>query len=812
MRVGILFVRRQAARQAVLLAAAVVMCFAGTPRVAAKDESAAEAAPAAQLDVLLNALTRAPDDVDLMTKAAEAALAADRKDDALWLFYRAIATAAAKNTADERMASLVKQRDALDPLPAAERPPIDEFAAVLKEVGRVAVERRLFVNAVQVLARLEGSREANRADAILTRVFRDKKAVGMLLDSAVPVRPTTSFQRIRRKSARDEAKHVTWKKAWKIKTKNYTVRCNDGWEIASRVSTAMERINKHYRSVFNYGTKRLGVRTKMCEVQLYSSRDEYVSIGGAPEGALAFYSRSKIAVVAYDPRSEGSPLSSLWSVLFHEASHQFTDLISPGLVPAWLNEGTASYFEGASLRADGGIETNLVPMGRLTDLVETLRTDTPALKDVVSYHRPGSYAAEYYPVGWGLVYFMRNYENEEGELVYRPHYDAFMDSYRVDTPEPTAYDRFVQHFVTDPKEEDVATFEDFLSRFRNWILDLNDLHAGPSDRADAFVAIGKRQLEQGHAERAEESFRNALRKAPDHVGALLALAELAVSSRRNDEAVARLREILEQVARYDDSATGIADVPFDSAEALAAAAAKQLAKVDSVYADVLARIDPKFGQVVLERAEAYRVAGFPRNAVRILRAASTLLDGHPEIDREAQTISEQAGLDVLLWRAIPVTDDLDGWWCTKEWKAKDGAAHGKAVASTRALLYQGELPARYRFEATIAPTGGGEDAYYGILFGVDPDGAWDVAGVAGDWLEIDRLFHSWERLASPRGLDADALRECRIAVEVRPGRARFFVNGELSGEQDYPPGELRGGIGLVVSDAAVKFSNLRVSW
>ncbi len=794
---------RRARSVALVLAAA--LAWPGPTRAAEDDATA-------RLAALLAELARAPDDVDKLAATAAAAEAAGRADDALFLLYRAHRTAALANAADPRLDALGERIDALDPIPAAERPALDAEADVLREMGRVAMERRLYVNAVQLLARLEGSRSTRHADALLEKLFRDRKAVGMLLDSSVPVPATATFERIARKGEKEEAKHRDWSSAWEIATPNYVVRCNDGFDVATRVSTAMERINALYRGVFHHADKRKGEKTKTCTVKLHATRAEYLLREKGPDNALAFYSPADCAVVAYDPRSDGSPLASLWSTLFHEASHQFTDLISTGPVPSWLNEGTASYFEGARLRVDGGVETNRVPMERLTDLAEALQTGTPSLRDVISYEEPGSYPAEYYPTGWGLVYFLRNYEDADGELVYLPHYDAIVDSYRSGAAAPASFERFVQHVVTAPNDPEVTNFEDFEVRFRNWILDLYDLHAGPPDRARSFVERGRRQLEQKHADRAEESFRAALEKASDHVGALLALADLATAAKRKDEAIARLREIVEQVTRHGDGAAGMADVPFDTSEALAAEALRRIEKLDAPFAGVLRRVDPKLAATTLDAAERYRAAGFPRNAVRILREASALVDGRPDLDMEAQRIVDESALHVLVWRALDVPDDLAGWWHSPAFTAEGGVLTGAMKTDCRAALYEGELPARYRFEATLEPLELGEESYYGLVFGVDPDGAWDIAGIGGDSLSIDTRFNSWSTLATPRGLSADEQRSCRVAVEVRPGRARFYVNGELAGEQDYPPGALRGGIGLLVADAKVRFRDLRVAW
>src|SRR5262249_38779145 len=148
--------------------------------------------------------------------------------------------------------------------------------------------------------------------------------------------------------------------------------------------------------------------------------------------------------------------------------------ISADLIPAWLNEGTASYFEGARLRTNGSVETNLIPEERLFYLEKSLKEGQPKLKDVVSFYKPGSYEGSYYPFGWGLVYFLLNYEDDKCERVYVQPYQDYIAAYSSGGKHDVL-GRFVEYFVTKPKQPGVATFEDFEKRWSNWILDLHAL-------------------------------------------------------------------------------------------------------------------------------------------------------------------------------------------------------------------------------------------------------------------------------------------------------------------------------------------------
>ncbi len=800
-----------------LLAIALAVCPSVEPAVArgpadAAKKLLAEGKHGEALQTALTALRTQPDDLDLLEIAARGAAGADRKDDALWLVLEATRIATGRRRDHPKLAALGTLREELDPLPAEQRPDIARHAEQILALGRRSLEKRYFVNAVELLARLEYSHVAVHAESLLERIYADENAVAALLDSSVPLPVTTTFEKRRRKSAREEAKHTDWKKAWKLKSRNYTVLCNAGYELTERASLAMERINGFYRGVFDYKAKKRRSKTKHCQVRIMKSRAEYLANGGL-ERALAHYSPSEVAVVGYDPRSQGRPLSSLWPMLFHEASHQFTDLIAKAPVPSWLNEGTASYFEGTQLRVDGGIDTNLVPMGRLDDLVTALQTGEPSVKAVVSHDLPGSYPTEYYSVGWGLVYFALNYEDEKGERVYEMPYREFMDTYRQGKTKPKAYERFVEHFVEGPAQEGVTTFDEFAERFTDWIYALNDLHRGPPDRSHDLLLQARVRRERGHLERADASLRHAIRKDPGNVAALLELAELCTARGQKDEALARLRMVVEQAARVGEVALRNEGLDYETVEALLADASARIVALDADFGATLSEVDAGFAVRIEASADAYRDAGYSRTATRVIDDAISILDGHDDLEMERQIIWDQDGLAVLLWREVTVGDDLVGWWSTPEFKAEGGALIGSVPEDElRAALRQGNLPPRYHFEALLTATRRGEYGMFGLVVGVDPDGAWELVGPGGEWVEVSQVFQSLDVLGSPRGLSPEEQKHLRLGVEVIPGRARIYVNGMFCGEQDFERGALRGGIGVFASDADVRVSELRLAY
>lgn len=169
--------------------------------------------------------------------------------------------------------------------------------------------------------------------------------------------------------AKNDPKHVDWSQAWELGTEHYRVRTNAGYQALQVTANAMEQMQGFYCIFHEHdgSVPKVGVH-------IYRDRAEYMDIGGAPvEWAGGHWDGSN--VVTYDQRggNQGS-LRDVLQTLFHEASHQFTDICGGSGVPAWLNEGMASFFEGTRLLSNGQVEWNLVAPGRLYPLLDDLRS------------------------------------------------------------------------------------------------------------------------------------------------------------------------------------------------------------------------------------------------------------------------------------------------------------------------------------------------------------------------------------------------------------------------------------------------------
>ncbi|MBK7643805.1 MAG: DUF1570 domain-containing protein [Planctomycetes bacterium] len=782
-----------------------------TSALAAQAQAALEAG--SNLDALHKAeeaLEWAPDDLALLDLASRAAAAEQEPDLALCYASQALELAAAPENA--ALAEALKKRIAeLDPLAGKDQALLGEYATALLALGNECVTRKLWVNAVALLGRTQGSPSAAAGEAALARIYENKKAVEALLESGldVPVR-ARKRRSSAQKAAAEDRKHSSWDKAWEIKGNCYTVRTDMPRELAEQISLAMEQMNAYYRKVFHVKEHGGGdtARVTLC---VYKTRAEFDEHEKKPDSdVLGFFVPGENRVATYDPREDGRALSELWSTLFHESSHQFTGLISADEIPGWLNEGTASYFEGARLQPNGSVETNLVPEERLAWLPELFKKGEPTLKDVVSYNEAESYDADYYPMGWGVVYFLLNYENAKSQRIYAPLYRDLMASYKSGGKNG-AYERFLEYFITKAKDPAVKSFEDFEARWKKWCLEQHDLYFGAPAVADTLIERGRRQRDDKQPESALESFRAALRKRPGDVVANFELGETLAAQKQSDAALYHFQRCVQAVRSMADESTQPPSSTKKASE-LAADAQVRIAKLNKELAEKLARADEGFAAGASEAAKAYVEKQLPLYALRFLARAQGSFGGSRALTDLRRELAQQSGADTRRWRRLPLEEGLAGWQGTEAFQlagdeitvAKDG--HG--------FLWADEVPEiPYRLEVHVEQRDTKKLAIVGLMFGESTE-AEAIQGV---------LVNGPAILASEYGkkgwkVDDDALlakmaprKAFTLGIEVREGEVEVFLDGESVGKRGYEPGKLVGGIGLCAqAESGVSFSELRV--
>lgn len=545
-------------------------------------------------------------------------------------------------------------------------------------------------------------------------------------------------------------------------SEHYVLHANLEQSVVELVADTMDDIYGYYVLVYFDGDASAAASSK-ARIRVHPTRDSMLSNwqgASAPEG---WWSPGENQVTCYDTRTTTGSLDWMLETLFHEASHQFMTLLSRkgGSAPTWLNEGTACFFEGATAMADRRVLWPDAALKRLSSLSAMLNSGTgPTPTQVVSYAGGGSYPGEYYSFGWGLVFFLQQYEDPDSlEYIYRPLYATYRE--RITSKGGNSMELFEEVFLGKDSPLDHATFADFEADWRNWILDeVLPLH------------------------RAAKAERRALRRAKaDRY--IAAAAEASKSSRAPIGEVDLLNRALghiEYIRKQIDGPEKDTDVELitlqaglletlERPQAAAPLVERLLELADQGY---WAPTEEEFAALEKRLRDLDRKNYALRNAKRarsgLLRTARALLEDYEEAEQplplRAYTFASRLGAalddqDVLLARAADLraearqagalfgeTRSLAG--TTKDWTTIYTELSGALRSSPRrleleavrphALIRTGiELGEEYELRATIER---GDELHrstvHGLVIAAVEEGDWLVFGVqrkgaAGLW-------------------------------------------------------------------------------
>ncbi len=273
-----------------------------------------------------------------------------------------------------------------------------------------------------------------------------------------------------------------------LESGHYKLAANLEPEVVQLVADTMDDIYSSYVQIYFDGEAKKANLPK-ASIRIHPTWDSMVTEygGTASPGLGGWWSAGENRVVCYDTREQSGSLDQMLDTLFHEASHQFMSMLAGGSsVPAWLNEGTSCFFEGAVAMADHRVLWPDAALQRLQALSVMLERPegSPTLADVIGYESPGSYAGEYYPFGWGLVFFLQQWENPATlEYAYRPLYSRYRD---LVIQKGGSRKHFDEVFLGKGSPLGHQTFEDFERDWKSWILEtVRPLHLGGEEKIRA---------------------------------------------------------------------------------------------------------------------------------------------------------------------------------------------------------------------------------------------------------------------------------------------------------------------------------------
>jgi len=503
-----------------------------------------------------------------------------------------------------------------------------------------------------------------------------------------------------------DREHVDWDKAYVDESENYAYRTDAGYLVLKTSRIAMEQMNTFYRRFFRYMED--GGNTPKIEIRIFKSRDEYLKLGEGPplEWSAGHFIGTAVETYAGGDGGKES-IREMYQTLFHEAAHQFVRLTGP-MVPGWLNEAYASFFEGCVILSNGSVKWNRVPHGRLLPLAARLEQGwmekldesvpvgggqvrdpdrAPPFRMIVE----GGYqwGPPWYAPTWGVVYFLYNYRADDGRLVYRDGLHAYYQSFRRGQPKDPAR-HFEQIVLAGSPLSPVKTLAELDAVWKAWILRLRDVETGTATNGDELVRWAKAATARGEHALACEFLEAAHERSPADAEVLWLLAgALEKDKKRGSEAAAALRKFQRAM-----------DAAGKAADARHAEAQKRIDRLDTLVPRYK-KIKKAFLDGGLALAKSYEARALPTMALEIARRMVTA-NAAPEAIAYCVEIATRTGKSLARWRVAYDERSLDGW------SGGDGAfqAYGKllraSVARDGERMVTRELTANVTFDADFS--------------------------------------------------------------------------------------------------------------
>ncbi|MEQ1893645.1 MAG: hypothetical protein ABL998_13960 [Planctomycetota bacterium] len=616
-----------------------------------------------------------------------------------------------------------------------------------------------------------------------------------------------------------------------------------------RAGEAMEQMNGFYRQFFRYGTEEDGRAVSRIELWIFKERDEYLKLGSSP----VEWSGGQFTGSTVETYITASGFEDTVGTLFHEAAHQFVSLATNAA--GWLNEGMASFFEGARILANGTVIMNLPANGRLFPLAERMEkgwmksaddgldADKPEQEPATSptfrivLEDRYEWGPAWYAPTWGVVYFLYNYQDRsDGRFIYRKAFgdyinasggksgDSAISTFEevvLGNPEPVT--EGLQTKVALPK-----TVDELNDVWKQYIVDLRDRQSGRIKDSAPYLEWARMALKRKASETAAEHFERALAVAPSDPTVLAEFAEFLATQKKEDRATKLLMQalaILENTQPVDLKKVDQLD--------------RRLRKLDASHQRVL---DVRTAMVdeVVKHVERYLAAGLNLQAMELSYQLGAEL-GEPRLFTSFERAVQAEGRSLAQWRLAYNELDLDGWSATGlekifepsgEWlvthfgKYKANATLFKMLALD--TLTSGDYSLECELEAAA-----GRVAFAGLVFGRKSDsdchalilfppsqeknGSAHLAtfygsGAFDTWRTVPVQHPAGMVEPDPERSSAGAGKSAtyKLRLEVTGKTVDVYVNGEFQTSHEFANLEiLRGNFGLITGVGEARFRNIR---
>ena len=767
------------------------------------------------------------------------AQAAEQRDARLWALHRARRLARAQGEERAALEAREAQLVAEDPVGAELLDLEERFRERLHELGERYEEKGRPHGAIAVHRRMLA---LDPEDTTSLAAIARMAAVPDPSLAAAASAPDLLAGLSREFLDEHDAAHATWPERAVLERDNYVTHTDAGYVVMVRASEAMEQMSAFYKRFFRYGTPEDGNSVPRIDLRIFANKDEYLELGSGPpvEWSAGQFTGSAVELYVGEGGFEG-----MLGTLFHEAAHQYVSLATP--TSGWLNEGLASFFEGARLLANGSVVMNLPAEHRLFPLLTRMGvgwmsgpTDgvdpgqpsreprkAPRFRTVVE----GDYAwgPAWYAPTWGVVYFLYNVQGEEdGRFLYREALWEFVRASRgLRGAEAVA--RFEEVVLGNPKPPYAGGEADDLPRsidaldawWQAWLTEVKDRLEGRSEQEGDVLTWARAARAAGDVEVALEHLERGVVERPRDVELGLELADLLAEELENEDRAARLVE----------AALALLGAQPDADPRRLDELERRLTRLDRDRAR-LQRIEEELLASALAAVRRYAAAGLERSALDVAWRLGSGLESSALL-AEYGSLLEAGARPLRIWRRVYDEEGLAGWSLRADQIFQAAGrmiearfeGEGREEFAYRFLTLDAGSGGDYSFESEVFVAPGGA-RFSGLVFGRKDKQSFhgvvlfppDATGGRG-WLDLMSSYgggqtRTWRHVPVPSraargGSSAGEWRKLRL--DVVGAQVDVWVDDELVLTHAFPSsGVVRGGFGLLAGPGHSRFQQMRV--
>ena len=566
-------------------------------------------------------------------------------------------------------------------------------------------------------------------------------------------------------------------------TEYYELHCALEPEVIERLAETVDSMYLYFVDLYFDGRNKKGSKAKL---YVHATWDDMAALWpGTPSPGLGgWWSPSQNEAHFYDTRDREGSLDGLLDTLFHELGHQFMTKLTRGSgVPSWFNEGTSCFFEGAIAMADGSVTWPEAAISRLGAIRGQLRDEVSGkqlVEEALGFTQGGSFGGQYYSIGWGLVYFMQQWENPETfEYSYRDLYRSYRDAIVGKTER--SRELFDEIFLGKQSPLGHQDFDAFYADWRRWVLEtVAPLFATSGDaervrklRSECIETYLSRAASAAQERKPLVSEQEFLLRALGHIevvrtrlsnstkpdwGLLLTQADVLERLDRGKNAAPLLEQYLDAV---DSQLLSIDEQAYAEVEAHLA----QLDKRNSALRNLRSR--RKSSTVAAERLLDEYLEGeeaLPLQAFTFAATATSVLADKGELGARSQELRARARDSGLLLGRIESLAAPAAEWTTHFAEApelfviRDTKIGMSSVRPNGKLLTSVPIEGEYELRAHLIRKGKMTlGSGHGLIACGSPDGEWLAIGV-----DRDGHLKLWK--VSPSGTAAKVSRLRSITI------------------------------------------------